>query len=88
LFTIENIIGILASTCTAIAAIPQLFKLLKEKKADDISLGMLSTLIIGLGFWVAYGILKSDWIIIISNSLSLLVNTTVMILAIRFKKHT
>jgi MtN3 and saliva related transmembrane protein len=86
LFSIENIIGIAASVCTAIAAIPQLVKLLKEKKADNISLGMLLILISGLGLWVAYGWLKSDWIIIISNSISLLLNTSVFILAVRFKK--
>jgi len=83
---VVNIIGISASACTAIAAMPQLLKLLKEKKADDISLIMLLTLISGLGLWVAYGFMKSDWIIIISNSLSLLLNATVLILTIRFKK--
>ena len=82
----EQIIGIAASVCTAIAAMPQLIKLLKEKKADDISLVMLLTLIGGLGLWVAYGILKSDWIIIVSNAVSLLLNITVLILAVKFKK--
>ncbi len=82
---VEQIIGIVASACTAIAAIPQLLKLLKEKKADDISLVMLLTLITGLSLWVAYGILKSDWIIIISNSVSLLLNITVLILVAKFK---
>ena len=86
MLSIENIIGIAASACTAIAAIPQLLKLLKEKKADNISLGMLLTLISGLGLWVAYGWSKSDWIIIISNSISLLLNTSVLILAVRYKK--
>ena len=86
LINIENIIGIAASVCTAIATIPQLLKLLKEKKAENISMGMLLTLIIGLSLWVAYGWLKSDWIIIISNSISLLLNISVFILAVRFKK--
>jgi len=87
LVNIENITGIFASACTAIAAIPQLLKLLKEKKADDISLVMLFILICGLGLWITYGCLKADWILIVSNSISLLLNTSVFILAVQFKNN-
>lgn len=85
--SVEQIIGIGASGCTAIAAVPQLVKLIKEKQADDISLIMLFILITGLGLWVTYGVLKHDWILIVSNFISLFLNSSVFILAISLKRH-
>lgn len=65
--------------------LPQLIKLIKEKKANDISLVMLITLIAGLITWVWYGIKKEDWIIIISNGFSVLINILVLILSLIYK---
>jgi len=48
----ETIIGIAASACTAASLIPQLAKVLKEKKAENVSLVMLVVLFVGLGLWV------------------------------------
>lgn len=67
-------IGIAASVFTGTSLLPQLVKIIREKKADDISLGMLGILFAGLSFWVYYGVLKDDWIIIVSNGFSMMVN--------------
>lgn len=83
-----SIIGICASIFTATSLIPQLVKLLKEKKAENVSLGMLAVLFIGLGFWVYYGVLKADWIIIISNSFSFIVNIFLAGFAIKYKNKS
>jgi MtN3 and saliva related transmembrane protein len=76
-----TIIGIIASVFTGTSLLPQLFKLVKDKETAGLSYGMLAVLFIGLGFWVYYGILRDDWIIIISNTFSLLVNMTIAILS-------
>jgi len=83
----ETIIGIIASVCTAASLIPQLVKVLKEKKAGDISLVMMVILFAGLGLWVYYGILKKDLIIIISNSFSFIINLMLGIFAVKYKKN-
>lgn len=83
--SLVTVIGIFASIGTAMSMVPQLTKLIKEKKADDISMYMLIVLFAGIGCWIAYGILKSDWIIIISNSFSFLVNVALTILTIKYK---
>ena len=80
-----TVIGIVASLGTAMSMVPQLTKLIKEKKADDISIYMLIVLFAGIGCWIAYGVLKGDWIIIISNSFSFLVNLALTILTLRYK---
>ena len=82
-----SIVGIIASICTAISLIPQLVKLLKEKKAEDVSLGMLAVLFVGLGLWIYYGVLKEDWIIIIANAFSLTINIILTGFALKYKKN-
>ncbi len=83
---LTTIIGISASFFTAIALVPQLIKLIKEKKAEGLSLGMLSALLAGLSLWIYYGHLKKDWLIIISNSVSLLFNIVTAVLTLKYKK--
>ena len=81
-----QIIGLAAGICTATSLLPQVFKTLKEKKAEDVSLVMLLVLMTGISLWIVYGIKKDDLPIIATNSFSLLVNITMIILRIRFKK--
>ncbi|MDB5202149.1 MAG: hypothetical protein JWQ27_1558 [Ferruginibacter sp.] len=82
----DTLIGVFASIGTGISLLPQLIKLIKEKKPGDISYGMLGVLFIGLLLWIWYGIRKEDWIIIISNSVSVILNASIFILSLVYKK--
>ncbi|HEX6914461.1 MAG TPA: SemiSWEET transporter [Chitinophagaceae bacterium] len=77
---LTQVIGIAAGVLTGISMLPQLLKLIREKKADAISAVMLVVLIAGLSLWVCYGILRKDWPIIITNTFSWLVNVIMLIL--------
>lgn len=79
--------GIAASILTGISMLPQLIKVIREKKADDISYVMLIVLLAGLGLWSAYGAMKKDWVIVISNSFSFIVNLTLLFLSMHYKKN-
>lgn len=81
-----QIIGLVAGICTATSMLPQIFKTLKEKKAEDVSLKMLLVLMSGIILWIIYGIRRNDMPIIATNSFSLLVNMTMIVLRIRYKK--
>lgn len=81
----ETIIGIGASVFTSTSLIPQLIKILKEKKSKDISIVMLAVLFSGLALWVWYGFLKDDLIILISNAFALVLNLIIGILALYYK---
>jgi MtN3 and saliva related transmembrane protein len=83
---ITNIIGVCASAGTAISMLPQLIKLCREKKADDLSLPMLAILFVGLSLWIWYGIRREDPIIIISNAISLSLNISIVILSLKYRK--
>lgn len=81
-----QLIGIGASIGTGISLLPQLIKIIREKKAENVSLPMLGVLFAGLVLWVIYGIMKEDWIIIISNAVSMILNACTAILSIQYKK--
>jgi len=67
--------------------LPQVIKVLKEKKAENISLLMVFVLISGVCLWIVYGVMRKDLPIIATNAFSLLVNLVLMVLRIRYKKR-
>ncbi len=81
-----TIIGIIASTCTAVSLLPQLIKIIKEKQPSDISYWVLIILILGLICWVIYGVMAKDPIIIIANAVSLIINSTLATLNVLYKR--
>jgi MtN3 and saliva related transmembrane protein len=83
----QQVIGIIAGIFTSVSLLPQLFKIIKEKKAKDLSYGMLIVLLIGLGCWIWYGLLREDLPIIITNSFSFLVNFMMIIFTIKYKER-
>jgi MtN3 and saliva related transmembrane protein len=81
-----QVIGIVAGICTGISLLPQLIKIIREKKVEDISWFMLIILMTGLAGWTWYGVLKEDYPIIITNSFSLLVNCMIIFFRFRYRK--
>ena len=83
-----EVLGLVAGGITSVAMMPQLIKVIKEKNAEDISVVMLLVLITGLSLWVWYRILQKELPIILSNSFSVLVNITLLICCMMFKKKS
>ncbi|WP_294307794.1 MULTISPECIES: SemiSWEET transporter [Chryseobacterium] len=84
----ENLLGIIAGVLTSVAMLPQLIKVIRQKNADDLSWGMLMVLISGLSLWVWYGFLKDELPIIISNAFAVIVNVTLLICCMIYKKKS
>jgi MtN3 and saliva related transmembrane protein len=79
-------IGFVATGFAVSSTVPQISKALRTKKSDDISLRFILVLIIGLSFWVIYGIGKKDVVLIIGNSIAVLLNTILLILKIKYSR--
>ena len=79
-------VGIGAGTCTAVSMLPQLIKIIRTKKADDISYVMVAILLVGVAAWVWYGILKTDYPIIVTNCFSFLVNVLVLVFSVMYRE--
>ena len=75
-----QILGLVAAVFTTAANIPQTYKIIKTRSTDDISTLTYSLLLIGLLFWIVYGICQQDIPIIISNAVSAITCATILIL--------
>ncbi|MEI9917609.1 MAG: SemiSWEET transporter [Bacteroidota bacterium] len=82
-----QVLGFVAGICTAVSLIPQIVKIVKEKKAQDISVTYLFVLLFGIALWITYGIMRKDAPVIATNVLSALINITTIILGVRYKKQ-
>jgi MtN3 and saliva related transmembrane protein len=81
-------IGIIAGIFTAASLIPPLVKLIRQKKPEQVPVGMLAVLLVGLSLWIYYGILKEDWPLIVTNCFSLMQNVTMLIFRYKYKNNT
>ena len=81
-----DVFGYFAAILTTAAFLPQLIKTLKTKKADDVALTTLVMFIIGVLSWIIYGYKISSMPILIANSITLLLNSSILISKIYFSK--
>ncbi len=77
-----TIIGYLAGSLTTISFFPQLIKIFRNKKADEISFAMYSVITIGMILWILYGVYLKSIPIIIANTISTIATIMIMILTI------
>ena len=75
-----EILGFVAGTCTSAASIPQIVKIVREKKAKDVSPLMFIVLLVGNALWVYYGFDRSDLPIIVTNVLAVMLDITMLAL--------
>ena len=87
-FNIISIVGVLAGILTAASLLPQLIKMLKEKKYEAVSPWALLILLMGLALWIIYGSFRKDIPIMAANCFSFLVNLIMVILRFNYKRKT
>lgn len=80
-------IGIIAGIFTSSSLLPQLIKIIKEKKVEELSIGMFITLMIGILMWIYYGLLRKDMPIIVFNSFSVLLNISILFLRFKYRNN-
>ena len=85
-FNYIDLLGFLAAFLTTIAFLPQLYKTWNTKSADDVSFIMLILFIIGLIFWIIYGLEINSIPILIANIITFILNFSILILKIRYMK--
>jgi MtN3 and saliva related transmembrane protein len=80
---LTNIIGSAAAVLTTLAFIPQAYHSYKTRDLSGISLPMYSVFTMGVALWLAYGLLKLDWPIIIANVITLGLSMLILVLKIK-----
>jgi MtN3 and saliva related transmembrane protein len=61
------LIGGIAAVLASLSYIPQVRKAWPCNSTEDLSLGMLVALTLGVGLWTVYGVIQGDWVIVLAN---------------------
>jgi MtN3 and saliva related transmembrane protein len=77
-------VGYFAASCTTLAFLPQAVKVLRDKDTRSLSLGMYVLFTIGVGLWLAYGILKDDYVITLANAVTIILSLAILVTKIRY----
>ncbi len=77
-----QITGYTAGVLTTIAYIPQVYKVWKTKKADDVSFWMYLVMFQGVLMWLIYGFFISSMPIMVANSVTILLVSSVLVFKI------
>ncbi len=78
-------IGSLAAACTTLCWVPQALKIIREKQTQGISLITQAVFTIGLALWLAYGILLTNWPLMLANAVTLVFSLVILILKVRYR---
>ena len=81
----NDIVGYVAAACTTIAFLPQAIQIIKTKDTSSISLAMYFIFTFGVATWLLFGILKTEWPIILANGITLILASIILIYKIRYK---
>ena len=77
-------IGFVAATLTTLAFVPQAIKVFRSRDTRSISRTMYSIFVVGIGCWLAYGILLSSWPMILANSVTFTLAAAILVMKLRF----
>ncbi len=77
-------VGVGAGLCSMASFVPQIVKILREKKVEGVSLRMYVVTVTGFTLWIAYGALLGSWPVWTSNSVNLVLAATILVLKLRY----
>ena len=78
-------LGFAAATLTTLAFLPQVIKSWKRRAVDDLSLGMLVALNVGIVLWIGYGLAIASFPLVFANVVTLVF--TAILLGLKIGLH-
>ena len=86
-FVVEGV-GVAAGLCSMTSFIPQIAKILRERNAETVSRRMYLVSVVGFSLWIAYGVFKQSWPLMLSNLINLGLVSTILVLKLRWPGET
>ncbi len=80
--TIATLVGACATILSTASFSPQAWKILKTRKAKDVSATMYGLTVSAFALWLAYGVLLDQWPLIATNGICLVFSGLVLVLKI------
>lgn len=75
-----ELIGYIAAFLTTASFLPQAIQTIKTCDTSGISFSMYLMFVIGVGFWLTYGLLLGNWVIVIANAITLILSGVVLVI--------
>jgi MtN3 and saliva related transmembrane protein len=78
-----ELIGAIAAFLTTASFLPQAIKTIKTRDTSGISFVMYLMFVVGVGFWLAYGVLLENHVIIIANVVTFILAGVVLAVKVK-----
>jgi MtN3 and saliva related transmembrane protein len=82
----KELLGFIAGALTTLGFVPQVWRLFRLKSAREISLPFTVFFLVGIAFWLSYGILLDKAPIIIWNAITLALGCAMLYAKLRYGK--
>jgi MtN3 and saliva related transmembrane protein len=86
---IQEIISVLATVIgviMAVSGIPQIYRIIKRKSSEDVSVVMMAIVLLGVTVWFVYGIIFNTYPIIIANGVGIVVWGATLVTILKYRK--
>ncbi len=78
-------LGYFAGVLTVASFMPQVIRSWRTRQTRDLSLGMFTLLTTASTLWILYGVLTTDWPVILTNSGMVALNGALAVAKIRYR---
>jgi MtN3 and saliva related transmembrane protein len=79
-----NAVGTAAGLFSMASFVPQVVKIVREKRAQGVALHTYLLTVTGFVFWIAYGIMLKSWPVAVSNAVNLVLSGAILALRWRY----
>ena len=83
---LANFIGTAGGIVSSITFLPQVIKIWKTKSAKDLSMMTLFFLILNVSLWLTYGVMRTDYPLMITNGIVLCMILCMVYFKIKYKE--
>ena len=75
-----TMIGSVAAICSVASFLPQAWRIIRTRDTAAISTGMYVITVAGFALWLAFGIIRSEWPIIVTNAICLVLASFILMM--------
>jgi MtN3 and saliva related transmembrane protein len=79
-----NAVGAAAGVFSMASFVPQLVKIVRERRAEGVSLRTYIITVTGFVLWIIYGALLGSWPVAVSNGVNVLLSGAILVLKWRY----
>lgn len=76
----SNIVGIAAAIASVTSFAPQAWRIIRTRSTEGLSSGMYSLTVAAFALWLTFGILRSEFAIIVPNALCLILSAFIFVM--------